>query len=231
MRTELNILQCLKSINNINWLIIDSLSTDKSSERIEYIKNNYSNMPIEIIREKDNGIYNAMNKAILRVNSKFIIFVNSGDSLEYSLLKQINLQDINKFYSIICSYRNLSINKFPLNLLKIILHNFESYFHFSLPSSHNAIIYSSFILKQNLFDEKYICAADYNQYLQMLNSKSRFIYKKKYKLTTITSNGFVSKRKFISYCEYIKINKENNFLFSYLYWKIRLKLFNSKIFS
>ena len=222
--TELNVIKCLKSINNVNWLIIDSMSNDVSSERIEKIKKNYSDLPIKILREKDNGIYNAMNKAILKVQSKFIVFINSGDTLNYGVLKKINLETIDKFCSIVFSYKNKTINKFPLNFLKMLLHNFESFLKLSLPSSHNAIIYSSLILKKFLFNEDYICASDYDQYQKMIKNKSKFIYKKNLKLSTISSIGFISQRKFASYSEYIKINKDNNFVFNYFYWLLRLKL-------
>ena len=222
--TELNVIKCLKSINNVNWLIIDSMSNDVSRERIEKIKKNYSDLPIKILREKDNGIYNAMNKAILKVQSKFIVFINSGDTLDYEVLKKINLETIDKFCSIVFSYKNKTINKFPLNFLKMILHNFESFFKLSLPSSHNAIVYSSLLLKKYLFNEDYICASDYDQYQKMIKNKSTFIYKKNLKLSTISSVGFISQRKFTSYSEYIKINKDNNFVFNYFYWLLRLKL-------
>ena len=222
--TELNVIKCLKSIKNVNWLIIDSMSNDVSSERIEKIKKNYSDLPIKILREKDNGIYNAMNKAILKVQSKFIVFINSGDTLNYGVLKKIDLETIDKFCSIVFSYKNKTINKFPLNFLKMLLHNFESYLKLSLPSSHNAIIYSSLILKKYLFNEDYICASDYDQYQKMIKNKSKFIYKKNLKLSTISSIGFISQRKFASYSEYLKINKDNNLVFNYFYWLLRLKL-------
>tara|TARA_Y100001978_G_C23606365_1_gene391367 strand:- start:109 stop:855 length:747 start_codon:yes stop_codon:yes gene_type:complete len=224
IKTELNVVKCLKSINNINWLIIDSMSNDLSSERIKNIKKNYSNLPINILREKDNGIYNAMNKAILKVESKFIIFINSGDTLNDTVLKKIELEKIDKFCSVIFSYKNTTLSKFPFNFLKTILHNFECFLKLSLPSSHNAIIYSSFILKRYLFNENYICASDYDQYQKMIKNKSKFIYKKNLKISTISSNGFISKRKFASYIEYIKINKNNNFVFNYFYWLLKLKL-------
>ena len=58
----------------------------------------------------------------------------------------------------------------------------------------------------------------------MIKNKSKFIYKKNLKLSTISSIGFISQRKFESYSEYIKINKDNNFVFNYFYWLLRLKL-------
>ena len=136
-----------------------------------------------------------MNKAILKVQSKFIVFINSGDTLDYKVLKKINLETFDKFCSIICGYKNRTINKFPLNFLKMVLHNFESFLKLSLPSSHNAIIYSSLILKKYLFNEDYICASDYDQYQKMIINKSKFIYKKNLKLSTISSIGFISPKK------------------------------------
>jgi glycosyltransferase involved in cell wall biosynthesis len=57
------------------YIVIDGGSTDSSKEIIQ--KNahrfNYS------VSEKDNGIYQAMNKGILKASGEYIMFLNSGD--------------------------------------------------------------------------------------------------------------------------------------------------------
>jgi glycosyltransferase involved in cell wall biosynthesis len=65
-----------QSFNDFEYLIIDGGSTDGSVEIIKQNKRiNYW------ISEKDNGIYDAQNKGILKANGEYLLFLNSGDVL------------------------------------------------------------------------------------------------------------------------------------------------------
>lgn len=63
--------------NKVNYIIIDGDSTDGSKEIIE----KYADKLYYHISEKDNGIYNAMNKGIEASVSPYLLFLNSGDYL------------------------------------------------------------------------------------------------------------------------------------------------------
>ena len=63
--------------NYDEWLIIDSLSTDGTYEFASNLKNVYP--LIKVVHEKDNGIYEAMNKAFVLSSTSHLIFMNSGD--------------------------------------------------------------------------------------------------------------------------------------------------------
>lgn len=67
-----------QSYSNIEYLVIDGGSTDDSMEIIQ----EHSSKIDYWISEPDKGIYNAMNKGILKATGDYIIFINSGDSLE-----------------------------------------------------------------------------------------------------------------------------------------------------
>ncbi len=74
---------------DIEYIIIDGGSTDDSNDVINRNRNviSYS------ISEKDKGIYNAMNKGIIKATGEYLLFLNSGDTLikENSLQRLIYL--------------------------------------------------------------------------------------------------------------------------------------------
>jgi glycosyltransferase involved in cell wall biosynthesis len=69
------------------YIIIDGGSTDNSLEVInEFVNKNqkFSNndkIKVQFVSEKDNGIYHAMNKGILKAKGDYCYFINSGDYL------------------------------------------------------------------------------------------------------------------------------------------------------
>ena len=60
-------------------IIIDGLSTDNS---VKDVRNVINDGRIFISSEKDNGIYDAMNKGIKIAKGIYTIFMNSGDKFE-----------------------------------------------------------------------------------------------------------------------------------------------------
>ncbi|PCI99608.1 MAG: glycosyl transferase [Flavobacteriales bacterium] len=64
--------------NNIEYIIVDGKSTDNTLEIIENYKNNIS----KIISEKDNGLYDAINKGIELATGEIIAILNSDDLYE-----------------------------------------------------------------------------------------------------------------------------------------------------
>ena len=74
----------LSSKNNlIEYVVIDGLSTDGTFQKI--IK--YKDRIDKIIRQKDTGIYDAMNKGIKYSKGVFIGFCNSGDLINKGGIK------------------------------------------------------------------------------------------------------------------------------------------------
>jgi glycosyltransferase involved in cell wall biosynthesis len=82
-----------QTFNDYEYIIIDGGSTDGS---VDIIKQ-YADKINYWISETDKGIYNAMNKGILKANGEYCQFLNSGDTLvDNNILKKVfdeNLQE------------------------------------------------------------------------------------------------------------------------------------------
>lgn len=66
-----------QTFTDYEFIVVDGNSIDGSIEVIDGFRNNIH----KIIIEKDNGVYNAMNKGLRLATGKYIQFLNSGDEL------------------------------------------------------------------------------------------------------------------------------------------------------
>jgi glycosyltransferase involved in cell wall biosynthesis len=66
-----------QTYKNIEYIVIDGGSSDESVEVINEYKNKFA----YCISEKDNGIYQAMNKGIKEAHGEYCLFLNSADYL------------------------------------------------------------------------------------------------------------------------------------------------------
>jgi glycosyltransferase involved in cell wall biosynthesis len=62
---------------NIEYVIIDGASTDKTLAIIDKYKANVN----ILVTEKDKGLYDAMNKGLHKATGDYVLFLNSGDEL------------------------------------------------------------------------------------------------------------------------------------------------------
>ena len=146
-------------------LIVDGLSTD-GSEQLQFFDRR-----ITFICEKDNGIYDAMNKAISLLKHKgHTIFLNSGDVFaDINVLKRVvsNLvrEDTVYYGSIISEYRTYCVKNSPRPL---------SDYWKEKPFHHQAAFYPSYVLQQSMFNTAFRYCADYDQFRTLYSSGIKF---------------------------------------------------------
>lgn len=63
----------VQTFTDYEWIVVDGLSEDGTAEYLATLQN------AKIIREKDSGIYDAMNKGIDAAKGEYLIFMNAGD--------------------------------------------------------------------------------------------------------------------------------------------------------
>ncbi|WP_148872734.1 glycosyltransferase, partial [Serratia marcescens] len=74
------------------WIVVDGGSADGTAEFLQNLNGQYN---LRYLSEKDNGIYDAMNKGIGMAHGKFAIFLNSGDVFHEDIVgcvRQLNNQ-------------------------------------------------------------------------------------------------------------------------------------------
>ena len=185
---------------NIEYIIIDGASNDNTKEIV------YNHAPDVslFLSEPDNGLYYAMNKAILKAKGEFIIFLNAGDYfvskdvLDF-LISKIKNKPAEIFYGKIiwnsCIDKNIISSEH--NYLKKNWHLLKDNF------PHPATIYRRCVFdKIGLFDTRYSIMADYELNLRaLIKFKLTFEY-----LSFITTVFFTDG---ISNSHYTTILREN----------------------
>ena len=79
-----------QSYKNIEYIVIDNLSTDNTSKVLQKYSNNIS----LIVQERDKGVYDAMNKGIKFAKGDVVGFLNSDD---FYADKEVLSKVVNKF--------------------------------------------------------------------------------------------------------------------------------------
>jgi glycosyltransferase involved in cell wall biosynthesis len=157
-RTMLSVVSqnCFKE--NIEYVVIDGASTDKTAEIIKQYSNKY---PIKWISEPDSGIYNAMNKGIKMATGEYLLFLNAGDYLvHYNVIKSLtNLFESSEFDVI---YGNtLSINPISEESWIKATENPDIFFFFNDSLPHQAVFYKRTLFdKFGMYDETFKILAD-----------------------------------------------------------------------
>jgi glycosyltransferase involved in cell wall biosynthesis len=64
-----------QNIDNLEHILVDGMSNDKTLEIVEKYKSHFS----KVIIEKDRGIYDGMNKGILAAKGELVGILNSDD--------------------------------------------------------------------------------------------------------------------------------------------------------
>ena len=147
---------------NYQWVFIDSISSDDSVE----LANHFKVQGDIVISEKDTGIYNAMNKGISLSKGSYVLFLNSGDSLSSEIDSLDFMQSVEGYDLALFGFEIDNALRKPRP---------TGWRFWSMPTSHQAILYSNALLKRDLFDESYRFAADFEHYLR-INRSHLMIY-------------------------------------------------------
>lgn len=139
----------------IQYIVIDGGSTDGTMELI----NKYSDKIDFIISEKDNGIYDAMNKGLALAQGVWVNFMNAGDVL-------VELPDLSKLDDYVLVYGSARL--FKKKRLKVKNHLLFDDFSGGMAVCHQSCFYKTSILKKIKYDTSYKICGDQKATAEML---------------------------------------------------------------
>ena len=149
----------IQDFHNYELIVIDGCSTDGTQEYLSHLESKGSR--IRYISEKDQGIYDAMNKGIRLAHGSYTIFLNGGDlfASEKTLshvaqsLSSGNAPDLIYGDSIIEYPNSKNYQKTASPLVEI---------YKGMPFVHQSMLISTNWLKSHPFELRYKIAADYD---------------------------------------------------------------------
>lgn len=174
--SESTILKTLESVlsqrfDDFEYLIVDGKSDDMTMRVIQEFIKDKSFSSCKIMSEKDNGIYDAMNKAAKYASGDWIIFLNSGDCFfnSYTLRKfgDIGLND----YDVVFGNTMLQEGTEQREMLAKPL---ESIYK-QMPFCHQSVFVRTELVRNHAFKPNYKYAADYDMMLALFLEKKRFL--------------------------------------------------------
>jgi glycosyltransferase involved in cell wall biosynthesis len=142
---------------NINFIIVDNISTDNSVEFLGGYKN--PNIVNTLIREKDKGIYDVMNKGLDACQEGHVLFLGAGDMI-ITLPK--TLEDETVYYGTTIVHNS---NYFVSSL--------DNYFTNTYGTLHHQSMLVPLIFHRH-FNTLYKICADYAHNIEMLIENRRF---------------------------------------------------------
>lgn len=211
-------LECIEkqTYQNIEYIIIDGGSTDGTLELIEQHR---SRLPRQftLISEKDNGIYDAMNKGIGLAKGKLIGIVNSDDWYEEDTVEQIVKHYQGNQYEVVYGMQRTYLNgKEKATFI---------YHHDFLPEqmiTHPTCFVTKDAYKAfGVFDLKYRSAADYDLMLRFYESQ-RVVFTPIYQVLSNFQLGGMSSSQ-VGVRENAAIRYERGFMLKKKYHFVMLK--------
>lgn len=192
---------------NIEYIIVDGMSSDRTSEFIEKYKNR--GYISTYIQEKDEGIYDAMNKGIRLAKGEAILLLNAGDILYNNAIKRLvekSTGDI-KNRIICCDW----LLVFPP---KKFSYRRNAMFDFSKKmgvSHQGSLIGKEIYCKIGLYNIEYKYVADYDFFIRVFLSNSFVFEHVNEVLLEYMYEGTTTKSALIQYNENFELRKSYGF--------------------
>lgn len=199
--------RCIKSVisqtyPSIEYIVVDGGSKDGTMDIIKQ----YDKAIDYWVSEKDNGLYHAMNKAVLFCTGDYILYLNADDELNNSQTMEKVANNVTKDIDIF--YGNILVeDKYCEEYIQVGREYSLKDIKKDDKPPHPAFFVRSSLLKENPFNEKYRICSDYDLMcrLFMKNLKMKYINE----IVSIFHTGGLSSRIYRTNRENAEIIREN----------------------
>lgn len=209
-----------QTYSNIEYLIIDGGSVDNT---IEIIKKHEGRISFWV-SEPDNGIYDAMNKAIDKATGEWIIFMNTDDEFANDNVVEhfVSVIDSDNDYA---AYYGDAISCYSIGDRMMKALNLKRLRH-RMAFSHQSVFIRTELMKRKKYSLKYKLAADYNFLLSIYLDGECFYYLD-FCVSRVKIDAGASFAHFIeSKKEVFRIHRKNGYgklEANYYYWTLVLR--------
>jgi glycosyltransferase involved in cell wall biosynthesis len=143
---------------NIEYVVIDGLSTDKTIKKAELIRSNNPQFNIKIFSKKDSGISHAMNRGIEKSSGQLVCHLHAGDCFIHENVLLNVMRSYSEFHwewgvgnSIVIDQNGNKLFKYKPGLNKDVL------------KRKNCIPHQSTFIDRKLFEDFGVFKVDYKQ--------------------------------------------------------------------
>lgn len=161
-----------QSFREWECLIIDGLSQDKTEEVVDKYK---SDDRIKFFSEKDNGIYDAMNRGVLKATGDYCIFLGAGDIFYNNDVLTNVVSYLEKKKSDVCCGYVKTIKDGIEGEIRV-KPNYIMYCVRFIPVCHQSVFAKTELLKKRPFDTTFKIGADQDWIMCMKKRGMRFSY-------------------------------------------------------
>ena len=184
-----------QQFRDYEYIVIDSLSSDGTSE---YLQDLYRKKKIhKLIIEKDQGIYQAINKGIRIAKGSYVGLIHAGDTYCANIFQKLT------------PYLNIKADvlygsAYIINEKNAYSINMNKNSHLGLKKKNSIIHTATFVKKSlhqkiGLYNEKFIIAGDFDFFKKALYKNFKFI-QVPYKISNLKFGGISTRISYVTIC-------------------------------
>ena len=189
-----------QSFDNYEYIIQDGMSTDKT---VEIIKQ-HDILNLNLVTERDKGIYDAMNRGLCRAKGEYVIFLNAGDAFHSSntlkhiadLIEQEQHPGIVYGQTILVDKQRKYVG--PRHLTAPVLLKYADF------SEGMVVCHQAFVARRDItepYNTRFRFSADYEWCLKCLRKSEHNVYAGEKPLIEYLNEGTTTKNRWKSLCE------------------------------
>lgn len=186
---------------DFEFVVIDGASKDKTLERLQEFK---SKRQLIVVSERDQGLYDAMNKGAREATGTFLLYLNAGDVMADDWATRRVLAEISQYPSVDAIYADVVVIDSTRGQRLKKAHSTDTLYK-GLPSSHQALLLRRQHYLRFPFDCGLRLAADFHVALRAYNAGFREWRYTQPAFTMVTTGGVSDHRRLQARWECIKV--------------------------